>query len=230
MTESIFKNQILAGNGRSTADRACSTIHEAIIEGILKPGERLVEAKIAKELGISITPIRQAFSVLANQGLLTVFPYKGTYVTILTKELIDDLKFARLNLENLAIGKAFPNIVAADAKQLRNFCKLSDFHFQNNELAQAIYYDLQLHEFFICKSQSPILLEMWTMLKPRIEYYQTLSKAGTQDENYMQWRHMEIVKAVENMDFQMLQTAMRSHLETSFQIINFPYTADIVYK
>jgi DNA-binding GntR family transcriptional regulator len=129
-------------------------LRQAILSRILNPGERLVEAKVAQELNVSITPVRQAFSTLANQGLLTVFPYKGTYVTIITQEFIDDLAFVREHVEILAIERSFENLFPEDAKHLMNLCKLSDYHFQNGDLYQAIHYDLQFHEFFMSKAKA----------------------------------------------------------------------------
>ena len=74
-----------SGNG-SVSCRICETIREKILTGEFKPGQRMVEAKVAKSFGVSITPVREAFSTLVKQGLLTTFPYCGTYVTILTYE------------------------------------------------------------------------------------------------------------------------------------------------
>ncbi|MGE4352973.1 MAG: GntR family transcriptional regulator [Oscillospiraceae bacterium] len=216
--------------GRSTADRVCEILRQAIIGRVLEPGERLVEAKIAQELRVSITPVRQAFSNLANQGLLTVFPYKGTYVTIITQEFINDLAFVREHVELLAIERAFDNIVPDDAKQLNNLCKLSDYHFQNDDLYQAIHYDLQFHEFFISKAQSPLLIEMWKLIKQRIEYSQTYTKYGDRPENYMQLRHGKIISAVETYDKAALRSAMLDHMETTIRLVNFPKEKDIQYK
>ena len=90
-----------SGNG-SVSCRICETIREKILTGEFKPGQRMVEAKVAKSFGVSITPVREAFSTLVKQGLLTTFPYCGTYVTILTYEYAYDLIFVRKALETAA--------------------------------------------------------------------------------------------------------------------------------
>lgn len=77
-------NRLLIPQGavvRSTSEFVYNTIRQAILTNEIPAGSRLVEAKTSKDLNVSITPVREAFARLANQGLLTVFPYKGTYVT-----------------------------------------------------------------------------------------------------------------------------------------------------
>lgn len=85
----IARNTIV----RSTSDFVYNSVRQSILTHEFPAGSRLVEAKTSKELNVSITPVREAFARLANQGLLTVFPYKGTYVTIITKQYLEDVYF-----------------------------------------------------------------------------------------------------------------------------------------
>ena len=209
---------VAEGNlGRSTADRVCEILRQAIIGRVFEQGDRLVEAKIAQELNVSITPIRQAFSTLANQGLLTIFPYKGTYVTIITKEFVDDLAFMRQKIESLAAV-------------LMNYCKLSDYYFQSGNLYQAIHHDCMFHEFFFTKAGSPMLMEMWTLIKSRVEYVQTYTKGTFQPDDYLQVRHGAMIKAVREMDKEAFMLALSMHLASTTQIIAFPKNQEIQYK
>lgn len=222
---------VAEGNlGRSTADRACEVLRQAIIGRVFEQGDRLVEAKIAQELNVSITPIRQAFSTLANQGLLTIFPYKGTYVTIITKEFVDDLAFMRLEIESLAAKRAFDRLQPEDAGVLMNYCKLSDYYFQSGNLYQAIHHDCMFHEFFFTKAGSPMLMEMWTLIKSRVEYVQTYTKGTFQPDNYLQVRHGAMIKAVREMDKEAFMMALSMHLASTTQIIAFPKNQEIQYK
>ena len=216
--------------GRSTADRVAEILRQAIIGRVFEAGERLVESKIAQDLNVSITPVRQAFSNLSTQGLLTVFPYKGTYVTILTQESITDLAFVRQQLEMLAADRSFKNLKPEDGKQLINICKLSDYHLQAGNLYQSIHYDRMFHEFFITRADSPLLIEMWNLIKNRLEYSQTFTKRVDPPEDYIQRRHEPIIKAVEAMDKDALMYATQSHINTAMRLHFFPREEDIQYK
>jgi len=216
--------------GRSTADRVGEILRQAIIGRVFEAGERLVEAKIAQDLDVSITPVRQAFANLATQGLLTVFPYKGTYVTILTRESMDDLMLIRGEVEMLATERSFKNLKSEDAKQLMNLSKLSDYYLQAGELYQSIHYDRLFHEFFVAKADSPLLMEMWNLIKNRIEYSQTFTKRVDPPEDYIQRRHGDIIKAVEAMDRAALEKAVQCHIATAMRMVEFPQAADIQYK
>ena len=81
---------------------------DAIVKGTYKTGERLVETQIARDLGISQAPVREAFRDLEQIGILKTVPYKGAYVNGYS---IKDLKNAydvRAELEGLAIKLAVP--------------------------------------------------------------------------------------------------------------------------
>ena len=216
--------------GRSTADRVSEILRQAIIGRVFEAGERLVEAKIAQELDVSITPVRQAFSNLATQGLLTVFPYKGSYVTILTQESITDLAFIRRQIEVLAAERSFKNLKPEDCKQLMNICKLSDYHLQAGDLYQSIHYDRLFHEFFVTRADSPLLVEMWNLIKNRLEYSQTFTKRVDPPEDYIQRRHEPIIRAIETMDKEAFMDATQNHISSAMSLKFFPREADIQYK
>lgn len=224
-------NFVPDGNlGRSTADRVSEILRQAIVGRVFEAGERLVEAKIAQELDVSITPVRQAFSNLATHGLLTVFPYKGSYVTILTQESITDLAFIRRQIEVLAADRSFKNLKPEDCKQLTNICKLSDYHLQAGDLYQSIHYDRLFHEFFVTRADSPLLMEMWNLIKNRLEYSQTFTKRVDPPEDYIQRRHEPIIRAIESMDKEAFMDATQNHISSAMSLKFFPSEADIQYK
>lgn len=215
---------------RSISDRVCETIRKAIVTKILSPGEALVESKIAKDLNVSITPVRKAFTTLANEGLLTVFPYKGTYVTIITKEYVSDVKFVRGYLEPAAIELCFDNLANNDADYLAELSQKSDSYFQQGNLYEAINYDILFHTFFFDKANSVLLCEIWNMLKYRIQIIQSYTKVSPVPKDYMMCRHGDIINAVRNLDKEALKQAMINHIHTSSIRANFPKSTKIQYK
>ena len=77
------------------------TIRERILDGTLAPGDRLVEARLSEEFGVSRVPVREALRALAADGMVTIEPRRGASVTTYSPELIRELVEVRATLEAL---------------------------------------------------------------------------------------------------------------------------------
>ncbi|MGI5962954.1 MAG: GntR family transcriptional regulator [Lawsonibacter sp.] len=229
----MFSKEVTASFSadRSTSGRVFEILRRMILTQELKPGERLVEAKIAKALQVSITPVRQAFASLSAQGLLTVFPYRGTYVTILTKEYAMDLFNVRAALEPKVVRMAFPHLKAEDADYLAQQCELSDECNRNEDFLSSIEYDILFHEFFFQKCGNALMYEIWNLIKNRVTFFQCISRHNCQAETpLLVTRHGEIIDAVRRMDEDALADAMTRHLFTTLARAMPPSADSVVYK
>ena len=81
-------------------------LRQAILRGELKPGERLMEIRLANQLGVSRTPIREAIRMLELDGLVIMVPRKGAQVAQITEKDLNDVLEVRLGLEELAVKLA----------------------------------------------------------------------------------------------------------------------------
>jgi DNA-binding GntR family transcriptional regulator len=97
---------------------AAEALRNAVIAGDIKPGERLLEHKLAARLGIGQPTLREAFKELEYQGFLRKGPQRGTYVTKLSKDDFRKILEVRLALEVLAVGEAAPNITPEAEQEL----------------------------------------------------------------------------------------------------------------
>ena len=89
-------------NYKPLRDVVFENLREAILEGHLKPGQRLMEVQLAEQLGVSRTPVREAIRKLELEGLVVMLPRKGAYVANMSlKDIIDVLEI-RSSLEGLA--------------------------------------------------------------------------------------------------------------------------------
>lgn len=100
------------------AETAAEALRDAIITGKLKPGDRLVEQKLAADLGIGQPTLREALKELEYQGFVRKVPKKGTHVTKLTKEDFRKISQVRLSLEVLAIEQAAANMTGSADREL----------------------------------------------------------------------------------------------------------------
>ena len=94
-------------------------LRDEIRDGRLAPGSRLRQGETARRLGVSSTPVREAFAALEREGLLVTRPHRGA---IVFRPTLEDLQFTyeiRIPLESLATEKAVPNMTAADLVELK---------------------------------------------------------------------------------------------------------------
>src|SRR5271156_1650769 len=80
-------------------DQVVAELRQAILSGRLKPGERLVEGRLADELGVSRNPVREAIRALASEGLIEVTARRGAAVASLTAQEAEELLEVRATLE-----------------------------------------------------------------------------------------------------------------------------------
>jgi DNA-binding GntR family transcriptional regulator len=106
-----------SGGHRTLAERAFATLHEAIVTGVLAPGERLPIEDLAEVLDMSPMPIREALRLLDSVGLVENIPHRGARVTELSIDDLREVYEARLALEPLAVRHAAENFTDADAQQ-----------------------------------------------------------------------------------------------------------------
>ena len=116
-------------------------LQSKIIKGQLKSGQRMVEAELCGKMGISRSPLREAFRILESQGFLVHEPRKGMHVSVVSMEELENIYVIRANLESLATNLAVKNgnpqileelkklhremIQAAEAEETGNYHRLN---------------------------------------------------------------------------------------------------------
>lgn len=123
MTRTLHRGEPLV---RNASVAATEVIRQAIIDGRLAPGQRLKEEELARELGISRTPVREALLVLQAEGLVNAAPNRGATVRAHTVEDLDDLYQLRALLEGYAARRAAMRVTDPDIAKLRESCDRFD--------------------------------------------------------------------------------------------------------
>lgn len=108
---------------RSAGVAAAEQIREAIVDGRLEPGQRLKEEQLARELGISRTPVREALVMLQSEGLVDASPNRGSTVRTYTRGDLEEMYELRAMLEGHAARRAAGRITAAQLDTLRASCE-----------------------------------------------------------------------------------------------------------
>ena len=100
------------------SEQVYNVLMDSIVNGSLEAGTELREQHIAKQMGVSATPVREAFKRLASDGLIEIVPYRGAVVKTLDPQEIKEAYACREALEHLVVKEAMERISPADIQQL----------------------------------------------------------------------------------------------------------------
>ncbi|MGO4346556.1 GntR family transcriptional regulator [Paenibacillus sp. MCAF9] len=155
----------------SAKERTLSQLQKWIIDGTLQPGEKLNDSELAEALGVSRTPIREAFQLLEVQGLIQMFPGKETRVTTLAKEDILKLYAPLTALQALAAELAADNIQPEHIEQLRAINASFNEKVSEEQLYEAMEYDEEFHETILQIANNQHILTFCSSLQLHIRRY-----------------------------------------------------------
>lgn len=146
-------------------EQIIAAIRNAIIEGRFLPGSKIPETEIADELGVSRTPIREAFQMLQQQGLIEIRPKSGTFVASLNRAEAEDGLHVRAALEELAVRQAIERHSAVEWRALceRYEALLHQAHraVADNDPVAGIEFDIAWHSLVIESSKNQSLVRTW---------------------------------------------------------------------
>jgi len=144
----------------SLRGRVFHKLREDIINGKYEQNDELKEVAIGEELGVSRTPVREAFRQLELEGLIQIIPNKGAYVTGITKKDVEDIYEIRSLLEGLCARWATENISPELMEEMEENVYLSEFHASKGHAEQITELDNRFHEILYRASASK-MLEHW---------------------------------------------------------------------
>ena len=184
---------------------------ERIVEGRYKPGARLVETQIARELGVSQAPVREALRDLESVGIVESVAFRGARVRQPTRvELIEAFP-VRAALESLAAGEAALRITDAQLDQLEKLIKQMETAAEHSNAHQQAIANAQFHALIVQAAQNSTLERLWTFLEPSARTYLTAARSGV-DLTKLAVRHRKILRPLRNRDAEGAAAAMREHL------------------
>ena len=189
----------------------------AIVEGRLKPGSRIVEAEIARRMGVSRAPVREAARRLERQGVLVARPRHGFAVRTISVQEIDDLFEVRLSLELTSIELACRK--ADDAGLVRLQALLQSMMRQALTLAQheRIAADLALHTLIFELAGNAHLHRIFVNTQTEMRMIMALIDAVYGDPAAIAATHLPIIEALMRRDAEAAKAAMRVHLEDAWK-------------
>ena len=136
-------------------------LRDRITQGRLQPGDRLNEARLAQDMGISRAPVREAVQRLRQEGLVTIKPRHGPVVAQITAADATHLYQIRCALEELAVVLLLKHDSAQGLRDLEAVVSAMNQASLANDLAQVVEQDVRFHEALCELSGNPLLIRIY---------------------------------------------------------------------
>ncbi len=194
-------------------DIVFKTLREAIITGDLQPGERLMEIKLANELGVSRTPVREAIRKLELEGLVIMTARKGAEVAPINEKDLREVLEIRKALESLACVLACKNVKDLNIRKLKAI---------NGEITKAIEAenielitkkDVEFHEMINTLTDNNRLIQMLHQLKEHIFRYRFEYIKEMKNKHAIVDEHDRIIEALSRKDAEAASKEIELHIE-----------------
>ncbi len=192
-----------------------AAIRDLILDGTLRPGERLVENRIAERIKTSRTPVREALHLLEKEGLLESIPRAGYRVKPLHWEEVEEICAIRVANETLAARWALKRITPKELLALETNLTLAEHEVTQGNPKAFVHRDAEFHEILAHASRSERLLELCQLLRKHMLRYRVESVYLTENAVRAITGHRRILEHLRAGDEPGLEEAIREHLEQS---------------
>lgn len=162
------------GNRKSAGEHIFEHLKQAIIKGVIPPGSRMVETRIAETMGVSRTPVREAIHKLEREGLLVKSAHTGFAVTDVSREDIEECFGIRAVLEGYAARLATAKHTPEQLKPLIRWNEVFRKFLEEGNLDALPKINTELHNIIYALSGSPKLIKMINDLKEQILRFRTM--------------------------------------------------------
>lgn len=198
---------------QSTPSQITNALEAEILDGSLKPGERLREAKLAEAFSVSRNSVREALRVLERKGLVRHVPHRGAEVIKLTEEDVDDLYRVRTVLEREGLTKvAGPEARALLMDEVEGIEAAA----REGDTAALLEHDLAFHRILVQQIGSPRLDALYVTLQRELRLALLHLDSADPDPTMAQVEdHREIVEAVQAGQVEKADRALTQHLDVS---------------
>lgn len=200
-------------NYRPLGNIVYDSLKESILNGSLKPGERLMESKIAEELGVSRTPVREAIRRLEKEKYVKMVPRKGAYVEDLTMEDILEVLEIRIVLEGLAAELAAKNISEEDKDKMKNNIEKFDSASDKLDRKELVILDEKFHKLIYTASGNSKLKDIVKELQDQFQRFRLSYFNEFNDYMNLKDSHTKLYKAIIEGDHKNAKKYAINHIE-----------------
>ncbi len=198
-------------------EQVSQVLTQVIIEGVLKGGDRLVEDELQEQLGVSRSPIREAFRDLASKGLVEIVPRKGTFVKTVARKDIDQFFPVLAVLEGLAAEEAVNKLTDDNVKEMEK--TLDNMRIECRKGNATAFRELHnsFHHIYIYAADNTLLENILRNLRMHIMWYRFSFKYHQEDLNHSLQVHKHILELFKQGLPKEVGKAVRGHVMVAHQ-------------
>lgn len=205
----------------STRDYVYETVKQQIINWELEPGTKISEKEFADRLGVSRTPVREAFMKLAQEELLGIYPQSGTMVSKVDLELVEEGRFVREKIERALIQKVCETFDEEMLFQLETNITMQELCLEKGSYNRLFELDEEFHRLFFegCNK-----LRTWNLVRQMNSHFdrlRILRLAANTDWDIVVSQHRKIYEHIARKEVVQAEEEITKHLT----LINLEKTA-----
>lgn len=205
---------------RSLHDELVERLQRLIIEGELTPGEKVPEKELCQRFNVSRTPLREALKVLANAGLVTLTPNRGSSVTAVTVEDLQEVFPVMGALEALSGELACEQITDGEIANVRKLHEAMIAHYQAGRLPDYFKANEAIHTAILAAARNETLSAQHQMLSARVRRARYLANMTRERWEKAVAEHEDILAALENRNGPALGKILKKHLKNKLDTVS----------
>ncbi len=203
----------MARNLRSTAsDEIFNILRKEILSLEFLPGQELKINNLCEQLQVSRSPVRDALMKLSTDGLVDIFPQRGTRVSLIDLQLVEEERFLRSSLEEKALIKAISTITDEDIEKYQQAIKQQENLLSTSDLYEFFSSDVSFHKITFDLINKK---ECWKIINKRCVNYDRirfLSFKNNIDKDTIINQHYKIIAALKSKDKHQVENVIKTHL------------------
>jgi len=194
-------------------DRVYDTIKENIINLSFLPGEQLIEQRLAEALGVSKSPIRDAFQRLEQEGLVHSVPYKGCFVADISTRECKELFQIREALEHYCLEYGLDDYTEEDIGEFQRIMDSALTHMDHNDENAALDTHLSFHHLIIKKSNNRFIASTYANMNDKMRrYIEIIVRSDPNRVSHSSEQHRNLLRAIVERKKDRALKLLRAHL------------------
>jgi len=206
-------------------------VRQAITQGRLTPGQKLVYSDLAREINVSVTPVREAMKTLEALGLVTIRPYRTAYVSYLTADEIKQIYALRKLLEGLATRSAaerasqeelahLRRVIEAKGREISVLTASNDDTVRSNIIVSLQRLHDEFHMGLYAASGDKYLCHLIGLLRSHLStYFPVINRYSISRVNEAHREHLDILIACEQKKPELAERLMQEHLSRTVAVL-----------
>jgi DNA-binding GntR family transcriptional regulator len=195
-------------------DSVADALRSSILSGLIGPGERLVEAELARELRVSRGPVREALALLGQEGIVISVPRHGKFVQEFTPRLVDEIYSLRLVLEPYAVSRVIANLNDPARDRLEAALVAIAQAAGDNDAYALARYDIGFHHLLYELADHDLLMRAWQEnIAGRLQILLNVTTRSLRTLVDAEENHRRVLEPILARDEERARAALEEHIQ-----------------